>query len=330
MTKEQLFRMIGLDSAGKPLGEEHQTDSTDRAATSALISLYERQTEDEQESQGTRYRNGVGFNGTDAAFLSSLAEQAIENRGREKAGLLGSRRVLTDKQVYCVRKCIGKYSGQLLEIAAEKAAARARAKESGPEVASVESGPAESGPVELGPAESVGSGQGEGVVSHDSGQAGGCSDAEFMARWNERREKEEGGPAGPSSEEIRGKRAKGIALAMAAAGATDEEIAVTVAAIMGAPGPVSVVGPVPKVTPESMGDKAASVSGGYSHLIREGDSSYRWKTAREYMKESRNRHGVPDELTGVVNWEERMGVSNPSPNGIDPFCESGSGAGYRA
>lgn len=76
----------------------------------ALVALYNRQTEDEQQTSNTSERNGQGFNGVDAPFLSSLAEQYIR-KGR-----------LTEKQADAARKAIKKYIGQLTEIANERAA----------------------------------------------------------------------------------------------------------------------------------------------------------------------------------------------------------------
>lgn len=74
----------------------------------ALVALYNRQTEDEKETSNTNERNGAGFNGVDAPFLSSLAEQYLR------------RGYLTEKQVNAARKTIKKYIGQLTDIANER------------------------------------------------------------------------------------------------------------------------------------------------------------------------------------------------------------------
>ncbi len=71
----------------------------------ALVVLYQRQTEDEQETLSTKHDNGIGFNGIDAPFLSDLARTVMMNRG------------LSDKQIKAAQRIIGKYAGQLTEIA---------------------------------------------------------------------------------------------------------------------------------------------------------------------------------------------------------------------
>lgn len=71
----------------------------------ALVALYNRQTEDEQETRETTEQNGVGFNGVDGKFLSGVAE------GFKKYGRL------TDGQKKAVRKSLKKYCGQLVDIA---------------------------------------------------------------------------------------------------------------------------------------------------------------------------------------------------------------------
>lgn len=86
------------------------------AVERAIIVLHDRQTEDEKQSQTTKHHNKRGFGGTDATFLSSLADQI--KRGRR----------LTDRQLACVRKrnkagfsMLAKYHRQLLEEAAQRA-----------------------------------------------------------------------------------------------------------------------------------------------------------------------------------------------------------------
>lgn len=74
----------------------------------ALVALYARQTEDEQEAKVTGHSNGLGFNSVDAPFLSSVAE-SFNKYGR-----------LTEKQADAVRKCIKKYLRQLVDIANQK------------------------------------------------------------------------------------------------------------------------------------------------------------------------------------------------------------------
>lgn len=70
-----------------------------------LSAIYARQTADEQETHSTNHENGMGFNGVDAEFLSSLAQQ-VETIGW-----------LTPKQREHARKKMNKYAGQLARIA---------------------------------------------------------------------------------------------------------------------------------------------------------------------------------------------------------------------
>jgi hypothetical protein len=88
---------------------------SDIALERAILAIYARQTADEQEIQGTSYKNGAGFSGTDALFGSSLAEQILQNKYGKADG---SR--LSDKQKAVARKFMGKYWKQLLQIAQSK------------------------------------------------------------------------------------------------------------------------------------------------------------------------------------------------------------------
>lgn len=95
-------------------------ETNSKSCENALLGMYARQTTDEQRARATGHDNGIGFNGTDAGFLSSLAEQVTARRtaGRP-AGTC-----LSEKQITWARKLLKKYGRQLLEIAQEKAAAR--------------------------------------------------------------------------------------------------------------------------------------------------------------------------------------------------------------
>ena len=79
----------------------------DKVLYGALKKLYGEQTRDEQQSGQTKHYNGVGFNGADSKFLSSVSEFLI------KKGFL------TEKQKYCVRKRLIKYNKQLTRLANE-------------------------------------------------------------------------------------------------------------------------------------------------------------------------------------------------------------------
>ena len=77
----------------------------DKAVIRGLLAIYDRQTADEKETESTNHHNGIGFNGCDAEFGSSLATQYRE-KGR-----------LSQKQIASGRKIIYKYCGQLTRIA---------------------------------------------------------------------------------------------------------------------------------------------------------------------------------------------------------------------
>jgi len=73
-------------------------------AQQALLKIFEFQTLEEQNSKDTIYHNGVGFNGTDGRFLSSLAIQ------------LKKKHYLSPKQMDFVFKKIPKYWSQVVKI----------------------------------------------------------------------------------------------------------------------------------------------------------------------------------------------------------------------
>lgn len=81
---------------------------SDKAVQRAILALYNCQTESEKDSESTVESNGVGFNGCDAKFFSSLAQQ------------IQSGRTLSVKQLHFARKGIVKYAGQLASIANSK------------------------------------------------------------------------------------------------------------------------------------------------------------------------------------------------------------------
>jgi hypothetical protein len=83
-------------------------EKNDRAVTAAITAIYQKQTEDEKQIQGVKYLNGVGFNGSDAPFASSLAEQ------------LKNGWTLSAKQMAAARKMMRKYCQQLANISNQK------------------------------------------------------------------------------------------------------------------------------------------------------------------------------------------------------------------
>ncbi len=79
--------------------------TNDKVLYGALRKLYAEQTSDEQRAGETKIHNGVGFNGADSRFLSSVSEFLIRKG------------FLTDKQKFAVRKKLVKYTKQLTRLA---------------------------------------------------------------------------------------------------------------------------------------------------------------------------------------------------------------------
>lgn len=100
---------IGVEEDNKRVWTEEEIryliQTNDKVLYGALKKLYEKQTEDEQQLGETTHTNGVGFNGVDSRFLSSVAEFLIKNG------------FLTIKQKSAVRKRLIKYNKQLTRIA---------------------------------------------------------------------------------------------------------------------------------------------------------------------------------------------------------------------
>lgn len=89
-----------------------------------LLFLFERQTADEQTSQHTVHRNGMGFTGIDGEILSSFAKQVLNRRQQG----VPPGRCLSPKQLEVCRKRdkrnvhkLGKYWRQIQEGIAAKA-----------------------------------------------------------------------------------------------------------------------------------------------------------------------------------------------------------------
>ena len=79
--------------------------TNDKVLYGALKKIYGEQTADEQRAGETKHHNGVGFNGADSKFMSSICEQLIR------------RGWLSDKQKYYARKKLIKYNKQLTRLA---------------------------------------------------------------------------------------------------------------------------------------------------------------------------------------------------------------------
>lgn len=79
-----------------------------------VLAIYERQTDEEQQTRETTENNGVGFNGVDSTILSSFAEQIKqwENNTARRFP-----KPLSDKQLAIARKKMVKYAKQLANIA---------------------------------------------------------------------------------------------------------------------------------------------------------------------------------------------------------------------
>ena len=76
--------------------------ANDNSVIQTLVLVYEGQTLDEKSAEMTHHDNGIGFNGTDANFGSSLAKQYLE------------RGTLSPRQIECARKMVKKYWKQVL------------------------------------------------------------------------------------------------------------------------------------------------------------------------------------------------------------------------
>ena len=86
----------------------------------AMLAIYDRQTATEQATEATSVDNGIGFNGLDAAILSSFSKQ-VQRWDSMPADLRRFPVPLSDKQLVIARKKMAKYAGQLARIARTKA-----------------------------------------------------------------------------------------------------------------------------------------------------------------------------------------------------------------
>jgi len=78
-------------------------ENDDGYAIASLLHVYSFQLEDEKADQYTKYKNGQGFNGTDAGFMSSLASQYT------KKGFL------SDRQINAMKRNLKKYWNQIAD-----------------------------------------------------------------------------------------------------------------------------------------------------------------------------------------------------------------------
>lgn len=83
--------------------------TNDKFVMRSVVKIFEKQTEDEKEHDGTSHNNGIGYNGTDAFIMSRFAKFYIDKG------------YLSVKQLDIAKKKIQKYAKQLTKIANEKA-----------------------------------------------------------------------------------------------------------------------------------------------------------------------------------------------------------------
>jgi len=76
----------------------------DKALTTGLVKIYQRQNLDEQAFNATLCDNGEGFNSCDANILSSMAKQVLKGH------------TLTTKQLEIARTKMPKYANQLFRL----------------------------------------------------------------------------------------------------------------------------------------------------------------------------------------------------------------------
>ena len=79
--------------------------TNDRAVERAMVTLWRRQTQDEQSTDSTRHNNGIGFSGWSAKSGSYFARWVMD----------GNR--LTGKHLEKARKIAVHHAGQLTQIA---------------------------------------------------------------------------------------------------------------------------------------------------------------------------------------------------------------------
>ena len=86
----------------------------DRWLRRGVIRIAELQTNSEIRSESTLVSNGVGFNSSDAKFLTMISKIISRKPNSEL------REILSSSQLYLTRKRMIKYAGQLTKIANNK------------------------------------------------------------------------------------------------------------------------------------------------------------------------------------------------------------------
>jgi len=96
---------------------ENKIATDDRWLEKGILAIFKYQTEHEKKIVGTCEWNGVGFNGADGSFMTSIGLYLHKAHYRYNKPI-GT--ILSSKQKYVARKRMMKYSGQLLKIAEQK------------------------------------------------------------------------------------------------------------------------------------------------------------------------------------------------------------------
>ena len=84
---------------------QEKIQTNDEWLIRALQAIFNKQTADEKMVEETRHHNKVGFTGADGNILTSMAK------------FYNSKKYLSPKQIFLVRKRMVKYSKQLAKIA---------------------------------------------------------------------------------------------------------------------------------------------------------------------------------------------------------------------
>lgn len=92
-------------------GIEKLLNENDRAVERAIVAIYRRQTSEEQNSNTTIHRNGMGFSGAHANYGTYLAKWILSGKRLNGNHLVKARTMALH------------YVSQLLEVASQKEAA---------------------------------------------------------------------------------------------------------------------------------------------------------------------------------------------------------------
>ena len=87
---------------------KNQLGKSEKWATTALLRIYDYQTNEEQRAGYTKFYNGVGFSGADGEILSSFAQQLL------------TKGYLSPKQKTLVMRKMPKYWNQIISISNEE------------------------------------------------------------------------------------------------------------------------------------------------------------------------------------------------------------------